>query len=223
MGALASTFVITQWLPADDLNAATLSKLAASDYTHAFLHAISGNEVALYVWLRGGKWQKQTQHGDQAKGFFELFNDPSELQEWTTDLEGKTDREIEKVRREFRAARGQGTPLPPFLKIDGEWVVESFMFLYHSDTEEISAGTFARRAERHDGQLCIGFNAAQVATALGVDVKTLMEANQNQTLVPLGTASVRPMRGGISATAYGFRIGEKEGYVTVETYNEGRA
>jgi hypothetical protein len=95
--------------------------------------------------------------------------------------------------------------------------------LYHSDSEDVSAGTFTRQAERHDGQLCIGFNAAQVAATLGVDVKTLMEANRNQTLVPLGTASAQPEHGGASATVYGFKIGEKQGYLTLERYNEGRA
>jgi hypothetical protein len=113
--------------------------------------------------------------------------------------------------------------LPPFLKLDGEWIVEGFLFMYHSDSENISAGTFTRQAERHDGQLCIGFNAAQIAGALGVDVETVVQANQNQTLVPLGTASVQPEHAGAAATAYGFKIGDKEGYLTVERYNEGRA
>ena len=130
---------------------------------------------------------------------------------------------IEKVDREFQMMRGQGKRLPPFLKLDGEWIVEGFVFLYHSDSEDASTGTFTRQAERHDGQLCIGFNAAQVAAALGVDVKTLMEANRNQTLVALGAASVQPEHGGASAVAYAFKIGEKKGHVTVERYNEGRA
>jgi hypothetical protein len=106
LGTLASTFVITPWLTADALYAPTADHLAACNYAHAFLHVIVGDEDALYVWLRGGNWQKYVQQepaGSQAKGFFELRDDPSELQEWLTDTEGKTDREIEKVRREFRA------------------------------------------------------------------------------------------------------------------------
>jgi hypothetical protein len=118
---------------------------------------------------------------------------------------------------------GQGKPLPQFLKLDGEWIVEGFLFLYHSESENVSAGTFTRQAERHDGQPCIGFNSAQVAAALGIDVNTLMEANRNHTLIPLGTAAMPPEHGGASATAYGFQIGDKQGYVTIEKYNEGRA
>jgi len=226
LGTLASTFIITQWLPADVLETATANHLAACNYAQAFLHVIVGSEDALYCWSAGSQWQKQTRQdeiGDKAKGFFELRNNPSELQGWLSDLEGKTDKEIEKVRREFAALHGQGKPLPPFLKLDGEWIVEGFLFLYHSNSENVSAGTFTRQAERHDGQLCIGFNSAQIAGALGVDVKVVIEANQNQTLVPLGTAMVPPERGGAAATAYGFKIGDKEGYVTVERYNEGRA
>ena len=109
MGTLASTFVITQWLPADALNAATISKLAACNYTYAFLHVLVGNDDALYVWSRGGKWQKQTQQvGNQAKEVFELLDNPSELREWLSDPDGKADREAEKCLREFRERREQG-------------------------------------------------------------------------------------------------------------------
>jgi hypothetical protein len=226
LGTLVSTFVITQWLPANALDAATISHLAKCKYTQAFLHVIVGSEDALYWWRAGGNWQKQARREQidvSANSFFALRDNPSELQEWMADLEGKTVREVERVRREFRGLRGQGKPLPSFLQLDGQWIVEGLMFLYHSESEDASAGTFTRQAERHDGQLCIGFNAAQVAAALGVPAEALMEANRNQTLVPLGTASVQPEHGGVSATAYGFGIGEKQGYVTVEQYNEGRA
>jgi hypothetical protein len=138
LGALASTFVITQWLSADALDSATVSHLAACNYARAFVHIVAGSEHALYVWSAGGKWEKHAQPdhlAEQAKGFFELRDNPSELQEWLTDLEGKTDREIEKVRREYAELRGQGKPLPAFLKLDGEWIVEGFMFLYHLDAE----------------------------------------------------------------------------------------
>jgi hypothetical protein len=226
-GALVSTFVVSQWLHAPDLDSATMNHLAKCKYTHAFLHVIVGSEDALYSWTADDNWQKQTlqkTESDGSKGFFAMRDDPSELQDWITDPEAKTEREIEKVRREFQVLRGQGKPLPEFLKLDGEWIVESHMFLYHSDSEDDpSAGTFTRQAERHDGQLCIGFNATQVAIALGVDLKTLLEANRNQTLVPLGVAQVQPKRGGISATSYGFKIGERQGALVVERYNEGQA
>ncbi len=38
----------------------------------------------------------------------------------------------------------------------------------------------------------------QVAAALGIDVKALVEANQNKTLIPLGSATVPSQHGGAS-------------------------
>jgi hypothetical protein len=35
-------------------------------------------------------------------------------------------------------------------------------------------------------------------------------------LIYLGTAKIPPVHGGVSATAYGFRLADKEGYLTVE-------
>jgi hypothetical protein len=113
-GSLLSTFVITQWLPVDALDAATAGHLANGQYNYAFLHAIVGDERALYCWTPGGKWEKLTMQdgSNQGPGFFELRDQQSQFQEWMTDTEGKTDREVEKVRREFHTLRGQGKPLP---------------------------------------------------------------------------------------------------------------
>ena len=209
LGSLISTFVITQWLTVDALDAATASHLAKCKYTCAFLHVIVSPENALYCWTAERNWRKLTLQDDennQGQGFFEWRDRLSEFQEWMTDTEGKTDREVEKCLREFRMQRGQGKPLPSFMELSGEWIVEGFIFLYHSDSERAPAATFTRHAERHDGQLCIGFDSSQLAAALGVDVETVVRANQNQTLVVCGTAAVPPTHGGVSATAYGFRI-----------------
>src|SRR5271169_3157470 len=96
--------------------------------------------------------------------------------------------------------RGQGKPLPPFMELDGEWIVEGFMFLYHSKSEQVPVATFTRQAERHDGQICVGFDSSQLAAALDVNVETLVRANQDQTLIVLGTTAVPPTHGGASAT-----------------------
>ena len=110
------------------------------------------------------------------------------------------------------------------MELDGEWIVEGFIFLYHSESERAPAATFTRHAERHDGQLCVGFDSSQLAAALSVDVETLVKANQNQTLIVLGTAAVPPTHGGASATAYGFQIGDNQGSVVIESdQQEGRA
>ncbi len=120
--------------------------------------------------------------------------------------------------------RGQGKPLPSFMRLDGEWIVEGFMFLYHSRSGRAPSATFTMHAERHDGQLCVGFDSAQLAVALGVDIETVVKANQNQTLIVLGTATVPPTHGGATATAYGFKIGDKQGSVVIESdQKEGHA
>jgi hypothetical protein len=111
---------------------------------------------------------------------------------------------------------GQGKPLPSFMQLNGEWIIENYLFLYHSEPQ----ASFTRAAEKEDGSWAVGFNSAQLASALGVDVATVVEANRNQTLIFLGTKNVAPSHGGISATAYNFRIGERQGFLTVEIYQQ---
>ncbi|HEY2107130.1 MAG TPA: hypothetical protein VGH29_15130, partial [Candidatus Binataceae bacterium] len=58
-GAVASTFIMTEWITVGDLDNATLSILANSKYTRAFIHAVLGvEEKALYQWNRDGSWLK---------------------------------------------------------------------------------------------------------------------------------------------------------------------
>src|SRR5262249_54391823 len=109
---------------------------------------------------------------------------------------------------------GQGKPLPSFMQLDGEWIIENHLFLYHSNHS--SSASFTKGAERENGSWAVGFNSAQLAAALGVDVNTVIEANRNQTLIFLGTAKVAPSHGGSSASAYRFRIGDRQGSLTVE-------
>lgn len=71
-------------------------------------------------------------------------------------------------------------------------------------------------AARKDGDACVGFDAVQIAAALGVDVATVVEANKDGTLICLGTAVVPPSHGGRTATEYGFRLGDRQGSLTVE-------
>jgi hypothetical protein len=111
---------------------------------------------------------------------------------------------------------GQGKPLPPIMGLEGEWVVEGYVFIYHSRSGRVPQAMFTMRAERHDGDLCLGFDSEQLAATLDVDVDTLIEANQAQTLIALGVADVMPTHGGRSAKAYGFRIGDREGFLTIE-------
>jgi hypothetical protein len=87
-GSLVSTFVITQWLTVDALDAATAVHLAKCKYTYTFLHVIVGGEDALYCWTLERGWQKLTTPQDnpnQGLGFFEWRDHPPEFQEWMTD------------------------------------------------------------------------------------------------------------------------------------------
>jgi hypothetical protein len=119
---------------------------------------------------------------------------------------------------------GQGKPLPPFMKLDGEWIIESYLFLYHSKLVGAPQATFTMHAERHDGELCIGFDSTQLAGALGLDIASVMSANRDGSLIVLGVADRAPTHGGTSAKTYGFEIGGRKAYLTVETdQQEGKA
>jgi len=57
-GAVVSTFVMTPWLSAEDLNSATDTLLHGSKYKHCFLLPILGAEQAFYRWERNLRWEK---------------------------------------------------------------------------------------------------------------------------------------------------------------------
>jgi hypothetical protein len=114
---------------------------------------------------------------------------------------------------------GQGKPLPEFLKLAGEWIIEGYFFLYYSDGQAATedAPRFTRGASREDGQPCIGFDIAQLAAALDLKVDDVLLANQQRRLVLRGTADTPPTHGGKRATVYAFRVGDRNGYLTIET------
>jgi hypothetical protein len=117
---------------------------------------------------------------------------------------------------------GQGKPLPKFMQLAGEWIFENQVFLHHAGTE--AGADFTRGAERLDGSFAVGFSGTQLATAFGLELADIIEANQVGTLIFVGTAEVPPVHGGSRATAYFFRIGDSEAVLNVETYqSEGRA
>lgn len=113
--------------------------------------------------------------------------------------------------------RGQGEPLPDFMQADGEWIVENHLFLYREANIEMNpTARFTVGSRRIDGTHAIGFDAVQLAAVLKVDVDAVVRANKEGSLIFLGTADVPPSHGGSSATGYGFKIGETEGYLTLE-------
>jgi hypothetical protein len=63
-GAVVSSFVMTPWLSAEDLNSATDSLLRGSKYNRCFLLPILGTERAFYSWNRTSRWEKFVQLED---------------------------------------------------------------------------------------------------------------------------------------------------------------
>ncbi len=63
-GAVVSTFVMTPWLSADDLNSATDSLLRSSKYDRCIFHPILGAEQAFYQWERASRWEKRVKLDD---------------------------------------------------------------------------------------------------------------------------------------------------------------
>jgi hypothetical protein len=61
MGSVASTLIISLGLNPNALDAATLDCLAGSKYDFAYIHSILDVEPAVYIWQKGGRWEKQIQ------------------------------------------------------------------------------------------------------------------------------------------------------------------
>jgi hypothetical protein len=58
-GAVVSTFIMTPWLSAEDLNRAADSLLRGSRYDRCFLLPILGAEQAFYPWDGASRWGKR--------------------------------------------------------------------------------------------------------------------------------------------------------------------
>jgi hypothetical protein len=61
MGSVVSSFVMTQWIEADALTAASAAILRGSKFHRAFLHPIVSLEPVIYRWDRSGLvWTKES-------------------------------------------------------------------------------------------------------------------------------------------------------------------
>jgi hypothetical protein len=63
-GAAVSTFVMTPWLSADDLNFVSDSLLEKSKFARSFFLPILGAERAIYGWRKNHGWKKSVQLDD---------------------------------------------------------------------------------------------------------------------------------------------------------------
>jgi hypothetical protein len=60
-GAIASTFIMTPWLSADDMNSSTDHLLKRSRYSRCFFLPILGVERSFYYWDKASRWKKSVQ------------------------------------------------------------------------------------------------------------------------------------------------------------------
>jgi hypothetical protein len=114
---------------------------------------------------------------------------------------------------------GQGKPLPTDFSYRGEWVIEHLVFLYRSDDGESIAGDAPRftASGTSDGRQSIGFDAAQLAAALGIEINEVFAANQNGSLSLLGTNDASDLRG-VPAKRYVFGLGKKRAALVIEDH-----
>jgi hypothetical protein len=117
---------------------------------------------------------------------------------------------------------GQGKPLPGYCPFEGEWLIENKLFLYRADQAmdiEFTAGFL-----RADGEWCLGFNAATLASLLGIGSDEIFERNRSGTLILDDVRPVpAPQREGGAAKEYVFRVGNRFAGLVVETGPEGTA
>jgi hypothetical protein len=104
-GAVVSTFLMTPWLSASDLNSATDSPLRESTYDRCFLLPILGAEQAFYPWDRVARWRKHVRLEDISDVPREAYTDSlmkaAETGNWQ-EVDRLCDEECRKVLAEMR-------------------------------------------------------------------------------------------------------------------------
>ena len=108
-GAVISTFVMTSWLSAEDLNLATNSILQQSKYDHCFFLAILGAEQALYRWERNCGWKKSVKLDDlneiPREAYVKSLHKAASAGDWQ-EVDRLCDEECKQVLSEIRASKG---------------------------------------------------------------------------------------------------------------------
>lgn len=107
-GAVVSTFVMTPWLSAEDLNSATDNVLQGSKYSRCFLLPILGAEQAFYPWDRDSRWRKHVQLEDirhvPREAYVNSLMKAAESGNWQ-EVDRLCDEECRKVLSETRQSR----------------------------------------------------------------------------------------------------------------------
>lgn len=115
--------------------------------------------------------------------------------------------------------RGQGAALPPDFPYEGEWLDEPRIFLYApTDARRSGHGApqFTAEINPTADDWSVGFNAHQLAAALGITVQVLFAGNQTGDLMLENVEANTKTGEGATAKRYTFRLGEKTGAMIIE-------
>jgi len=121
--APVSTFIMSSWISAADLDTVSAADLQASKYSQCFFLPIIGTEHAFYRWAKGVGWQKSTRSdemGDDPRPGYvaSLFRAVNQ-----EELDRLTDAEAMRIWREFYPEqRG-------FLSFMRRWAAKLLRFL----------------------------------------------------------------------------------------------
>lgn len=104
-GAAVSTFVMTPWLSAEDLNSATDGLLQRSRYDRCFLLPVLGAEKAFYPWSKPSRWEKRVKLEDirdvPRAAYVDSLMKAAEVQDWR-EVDRLCDEECLRVLAEMR-------------------------------------------------------------------------------------------------------------------------
>jgi len=112
---------------------------------------------------------------------------------------------------------GQGRPLPSDFGYKGEWILESRIFLFvpiNTQNSDSMAAQFTSYINYGRDDWMVGFDATQLAAAIGITIDELLEANRSQRLTLEG-AVPGTTGDGAPAKQYTFRVGDKEGSLII--------
>lgn len=112
-GAAISTFVMTPWVSAADMDRATHSVLQQSKYDRCFFLPVLGAEQAFYRWARDCGWEKSVKLDDPfdipREAYVNSLNRAAAAGDWQ-EVDRLCDEECKKVLRELRDAGGRARP-----------------------------------------------------------------------------------------------------------------
>jgi hypothetical protein len=117
---------------------------------------------------------------------------------------------------------GQGMELAPGFPYRGQWIhkLRIFVFLPDADRDNYTTPQFTVHLNKMDDDWCSGFDAFQLASAIGITVNELLEANRERRLTLEQVWADTPNGEGATAKQYTFRVGEKQGSLIIKAQTQ---